>query len=496
MTVLVLDGTVDLDVALAGAKARSVNRMRALGLAVPPAVALGTDSAAAVRAHDGRLTAAVSEALREGVRRLEDDTGCGLGDDDRPLLVSVRSSGAVSMPGMMDTVLNVGVTDAAARRLGPFGADVRRRFDAQFAAVAGVPATFDPWTDLVTATEAVFASWNSPRATAYRAHHGIAEAGGCAVVLQAMVFGNRGPDSGTGVLFTRDPLTGAPGPFGDWLPGGQGEDVVSGRVDPLGLAALAADLPEVHRELVSAATLLERDAGDAQDVEFTVEAGRLWLLQTRGAKRTAQAAVRIAVDLAEEGVIGRADAVAMVPADVLARAAAPHVDPDARRGATVLASGVPACPGVATGRVVTTCDEATDLGDAGVPVVLARPTTDPADVTGMMAAVAVVTEIGGTTSHAAVVSRELGTPCVVGCGMGTLDGLAGRVVTVDGAGGEVLDGVLPVAADRDLGVAAARLRAWASGSHGTGQDPSPSGRPADAPVSRLGHAGNTAGRTR
>lgn len=456
----------DLDQALVGGKARSLNRMRALGLPVPAAFVLSTDDGAAVAANGGRLTEATLSGLREGIGRLEGATGRRLGDPANPLVVSVRSGAAISMPGMMDTVLNLGAVSGGRGRTTPsFTAEVRRRFDEQFERVVGAPSTGDPWADLTLAAEAVFASWNSQRAKAYREHHGIDEAGATSVTVQAMVFGNFDDDSGTGVVFSRDPLTGDPEPHGEWLPRGQGEDLVSGRFDAQDLDSLREQLPVVHAELLRAVAAIESDARDAQDVEFTVEAGRLWLLQTRAATRSPQAAVRIAVALAEEGVATRDDAVAMVTDAQLAAATAPHVDPVARRGATPLATGLPACPGVAHGVVAATCAAAEDLAERGIDVVLARPTTDPGDIAGMVVAAAIVTEIGGSTSHAAVVSRELGTPCVVGCGPGTLGALAGRTVTVDGATGEVFDGVLPLAdSDGPEHEAVATLRRWATSS--------------------------------
>jgi pyruvate,orthophosphate dikinase len=442
--------------------------MLSLGMPVPPAFVLSTQYCPSVNESGGKLTDDALGSLRDGLHRLERDTRRRLGDAQRPLLVSVRSGGAVSMPGMMDTVLNLGITDAVENRLAEltgdpaFAADTHRRFAEQFERVVGTPATGDPWKDLVLAAEAVFASWDSSRAKSYRTHHGIGHDGGTAVTVQAMVFGNYNEASGTGVLFTRNPLTGEPDPYGEWLPRGQGEDVVSGRFDALHLTELARHLPEVHDQLLTAATTLEQYGRDAQDIEFTVEAGKLWLLQTRAAKRSPQAAVRIAVRLAEEGVIDRADAVAMVTPSQLTAATAPHVDPFAKRDATILATGLPACPGVATGKVVDTCEEAEELSDDGVDVVLARPTTDPDDVSGMVVAVAVITEIGGSTSHAAVVSRELGRPCVVGCGQGTLTNLVGRTVTVDGTSGEIFDGVLPLADSHSAEHEAAQaLRQWA-----------------------------------
>jgi pyruvate,orthophosphate dikinase len=329
--------------------------------------------------------------------------------------------------------------------------------------VVGTEATGVPWDDLILAAEAVFASWNSPRARSYRAHHDISHEGGTAVTVQAMVFGNYDENSGTGVLFSRNPLTGDPAPYGEWLPGGQGEDVVSGRFDALHLEELEKLLPEVHAQLMAASEALERHGRDAQDIEFTVENGRLWLLQTRAAKRSPQAAVRIAVTLAQEGIITRQEAVALATDAQIAAATAPHVDPVARRDATLVASGLPACPGVASGRVVSDCEAAEKLSDEGIPVILARPTTDPDDVAGMVVSEAIITEIGGATSHAAVVSRELGTPCIVGCGQGVLDSLIGKTVTVDGTNGEIFEGILPLAdvygKEHD---AVVQLRDWAT----------------------------------
>ncbi|MPV88519.1 pyruvate, phosphate dikinase, partial [Georgenia ruanii] len=441
-----------------------------MGLPVPPAFVLTTDFCTTVLANGGDLTETVLAALRVGVRRLEEETSrkLGGGDSKRPLLVSVRSGGARSMPGMMDTVLNLGINDeievvlAQATGDAAFAADTHRRYREQFLRVVGHEATGDPWTDLVTATAAVFRSWTSPRAISYRQHHGLPENGGTAVTVQAMVFGNLDENSGTGVLFTRNPITGEPECFGEWLPRGQGEDVVSGRFDAQPLDTLKDQLPQVYDELMRAAEVLEHWGKDAQDIEFTVERGKLWLLQTRAAKRSPQAAVRIAVTLHERGVINKEEAIALVSDAQLDAVLQPHIDPLARASATVLATGLPACPGVAGGRVVTSCEEAEDLAEQGIDVILARPTTDPDDVAGMVVAAAIVTEIGGATSHAAVVSRELGTPCVVGCGQGTLTGLAGRIVTVDGATGEVFDGQLPVVSGKtDEHQAAKTLAEWA-----------------------------------
>jgi pyruvate, orthophosphate dikinase len=285
----------------------------------------------------------------------------------------------------------------------------------------------------------VFGSWSSRRAKAYRKHWGIAEDGGTAVIVQAMVFGNLGEESGTGVLFSRNPLSGDPEPYGEWLPRGQGEDVVSGTHDPLPLSALAETMPAANERLLTAAKQLEREHGDIQDVEFTVERGELWLLQTRAAKRSPQAAVRAAVDLVEEGAIDRAEALQRVTPEQLATVLAPRVSEAAAAAAEVVAKGIAACPGVAAGVAVDDSDAACEAeGD----VVLTRPTTSPEDVSGMIAARAVVTERGGSTSHAAVVTRALGRPSVVGVGEGMTAPLIGAELTVDGSAGVVYRGIL------------------------------------------------------
>jgi pyruvate, orthophosphate dikinase len=464
---LLLDGRRELDRNLVGGKAWSVNRLRSLGLPVPPAFTLTTDVCREVLVA-GALPASVVAALDDGIAALQAELGRGFGATSRPLLVSVRSGAARSMPGMMDTVLNVGTTTSTLAALSAefspaFAADVHTRFAAQFEKVVGAVAPDDARGQLQAAAEAVFRSWNSPRAIAYRKHHRLADGGGTAVTVQAMVFGNRGATSGTGVLFTRNPHTGGAAPFGEWLPNAQGEDVVSGRVDPRPLQALADELPAVHAELMAAAQLLERELRDVQDIEFTIDDGRLWLLQTRAAKRSPIAVARLAVVLETGGVIDRAEALARLTPATVAALREPTVDPVAAAEARVLASGEPASPGVATGVVVLSSEDAEDRADNGESVVLARPTTDPDDIHGMAAAVAVVTELGGATSHAAVVSRELGRVCVVGCGVGTLTALAGQVVTVDGTSGLIYVGavptVAPTAQDADLDVIAGWLAA-------------------------------------
>ncbi|HEY3713352.1 MAG TPA: pyruvate, phosphate dikinase [Jatrophihabitantaceae bacterium] len=457
-----LDGTVELDRAEVGGKAWSVNHLRRLGLPVPPAFTLPTALGPATIAA-GALPETALTAIDDGMRWLESELGRGFGAADRPLLVSVRSGAAQSMPGMMDTVLNIGMTEDTRKALAgergeAFAADVQRRFAELYARVIGAAPPPDARAQLIAAVEAVFRSWESPRAVAYRRHHGLADDGGTAVTVQAMVFGNGAERSGTGVLFTRNPLDGSPAPFGEWLAGGQGEDVVSGRADPASLDELAQAMPAVHEQLLTAARALEHDARDVQDIEFTVEDGTLWLLQTRAAKRSPEAAVRIAVALHREGLLSRAEALTRFSDQDVTTLTRPRVD---ATGATVLATGEPASPGIASGVVVTSPFEAEDRADEGV--VLATATTDPDDIRGMIAATAVITELGGATSHAAVVSRELGRTCVVGCGTGTVTGLAGRLVTVDGGTGRIYTGALPVVAptaadDPDL----AEIARWRS----------------------------------
>ncbi|HEX4760181.1 MAG TPA: pyruvate, phosphate dikinase [Thermoleophilaceae bacterium] len=470
--VLLLDGTNTYARELVGGKGASIARMRSLGLAVPPAFVLPIEECRRYHAAGEQIDEACWQAVLDGIAVIEREAGRRFGDPASPLLVSVRSAAAVSMPGMMDTILNLGITDEVEQGLAKlsgdaaFARETHVRFVHEFgsmvlgaqldppgddataeevrAAVAedvGEEVPTNPHDQLRAAIRAVFASWSSRRAVAYRRHWGIPEeGGGTAVIVQAMVFGNLGERSGTGVLFTRDPLSGAPEPYGEWLAGGQGEDVVSGTHDPSPLSALRDELPEIHRELLDAGRLLEQEHGDVQDVEFTVENGRLYLLQARSAKRSPLAAVRTAVDLASEGRIDHATALQRITPQQLASVLAPRLDDAVTAGAEVLARGTPACPGVAAGTAVASSDEAEGAeGDT----VLARPTTSPEDVPGMIAARAVVTERGGSTSHAAVVTRALGRPSVVGVGEGQTAAWAGREVTVDGSAGVVYSGVLP-----------------------------------------------------
>ncbi len=489
--VVPLDGSVALGKDLLGGKAWGIVRMHRLGLRVPPAFTLPVSECRRYHEAGSELEEQTWQAVLSGLRWLEHKTSRRLGDPAAPLLVSVRSGAPVSMPGMMDTVLNLGMTDEVERALAglagdaAFARNTHTRFCAQFGKVVlgadieasppgadadrvraeivadtGREVPREPLDQLRAAIRAVFASWRSRRAVSYRRHWGLSDEGGTAVTVQAMVFGNLGEASGTGVFFTRDPLTGAPEPYGEWLPGGQGEDVVSGTHAVQTLADLAAQLPDVHAELLEAGRVLERENGDVQDIEFTVEQGRLYLLQTRSAKRSPAAAVRTAVDFAEAGLIDHRTALARVTPEQVASVLQPRLAPGAENG-EVLARGEPACPGVALGVVVGDSEAANAAAD-GRDVVLVRPTTSPEDIAGMIAARAVVTELGGSTSHAAVVTRALGRPCVVGVGTGTTQGWDGREITVDGTRGVVYAGRLPtesVRAEDDLTLS--RLLDWA-----------------------------------
>jgi len=502
---LVVPGQADTEPSrdLVGGKAWSLWRMRSLGLRVPPAFVITTKACAAYFAN-GALPDGLAEELAVGIGLLEAELDRSFGAGPRPLLVSVRSGAAVSMPGMMDTILDLGCNDEVERALAAesgdaaFAAEVHRRFAAFYGrlvlgstenledhpdtatvraaitADTGRDIPTDPGQQLRAAVGAVFGSSRSRRALAYRRHYGIPEDLGTAVTVQAMVFGNLDDDSGTGVLFTRSPVDGARVPYGEYLPRGQGEDVVSGRVTPKPIELLAQRAPAVHAELMTAAERLDRHGRDAQDIEFTVQHGQLYLLQSRPAKRTARAAVRIALALVDEGLITPAEAIRRVSADQVRTLLRPVIAPGADTGAVLAASGTAASPGVAAGVAVSTPEEAQDEPGS----VLVRATTSPDDVHGMIAAVAVVTEQGGATSHAAVVSRALDTPCVTGCGPGTVDALTGQLITVDGASGRIYAGQLPTTAvdetrDEDL----RRLTAWAQ----AGSPVTVAGSAADAP---------------
>ncbi len=478
-----------------GGKGASVAEMTSLGLPVPPGLTLSTDVWRAFDA-EGALPASIVDALPAAVARVEAATGRRFGDPDAPLLLSVRSGGPTSMPGMLDTVLDVGVSPAVARGLGVergdprFALDVRRRFCESFATVVlGVPrAAFDallgrraidgleapeleallvemercvaheagrsipddPWEQLRLAIEGVLRSWRSERAAKYRDAHGIDEGEGTGVTLQAMVFGNLGARSGAGVVYSRNPATGEPTLYGEWLPAAQGEDVVGGRrtPDPLTRAqvrrgmddrSLESAMPAVVEELRQICGALEARYGDVMDVEFTVEEGRLYVLQCRSAKRSPRAAVRIAASLVDEGMLERSAALRRLEPASLRQLLTPRLpDPEqlAALGRRPLARGLAASPGAASGRVVL--DVAAAEAARGEDLVLVRAETSAEDVEAMRHATGILTAAGGLTCHAAVVARAMGKPCVAGATSLHVDYVGRRVLSRDG-GGRVLE---------------------------------------------------------
>ncbi|MBB4370905.1 pyruvate,orthophosphate dikinase [Bradyrhizobium sp. cir1] len=480
-----------------GAKAANLARMAALGLPVPPAFVLPVELCADIIAGHAHAERHLRDGLQEGIAFLESATGKRFGDRRLPLLVSVRSGAARSMPGMLDTVLNVGCTSDAVHGLiratgrPRLAWDCRRRFlesfgetvlgldAAAFAAriselvtaegadsdreldsealerLAGdeqvlVEDRADDWLEdavaqLEAASRAVYQSWTSDRARTYRKLQQLEALQGTAVTVQAMVFGNGGLASGAGVAFSRDPSTGAPRPMIDLVLDAQGEDVVSGRRTPDAEDAIARALPRTEVELGDILKRLEREFGDVQDVEFTVEDGRLWILQTRSAKRTPRAAVRIAIDLVHEGLITTDEALIRIAEIDLASLTATSLVAPGKPATT----GIGASGGIGIGRAAFDSESAGRLSAAGEPVILLRPDTSTADVAGFAVAAGIVTAVGARTSHAALVARQMGKPCVVGCRQLKIDPvtrqaqLAGAVlredewVTIDGDTGEL-----------------------------------------------------------
>ncbi|MGJ5179960.1 PEP/pyruvate-binding domain-containing protein [Bradyrhizobium oligotrophicum] len=503
-----------------GAKAANLARMAALGLPVPPAFVLPVELCADIIAHRADAEQRLRDGLRGGIRFLEQATGKVFGDHRRPLLVSVRSGAARSTPGMLDTVLNVGCTSGAVRGLirstgrPRLAFDCRRRFIESFsetvlgfdaAALAAqrdalaasegvandreldseaiarlaadeqalVEVGHDDWLEdaeaqLTAAACAVYQSWSSERAQTYRRLQNLEHLRGTAVTVQAMVFGNGGLASGAGVAFSRDPSTGAPHPMIDLVLDAQGEDVVSGRRTPDSAETIARALPGLAHELGAVLRQLETEFADVQDIEFTVEERRLWILQTRAAKRTPRAALRIAVDLVREGLIS--------PQQALERLA--DIDLDRLVETSLVGAGAPAVTGIAAsggiaaGRAAFDSDSAKRLAASGEPVILMRPDTSTADVAGFAVASGIVTSVGARTAHAALVARQLGKPCVVGCdGLAIASGSAmlgatpigsGDWVTIDGDGGHVYPGRLEIVTARP-DAELAEVRAWRSG---------------------------------
>jgi pyruvate,orthophosphate dikinase len=518
------DGTAEggrEDKAILGSKGANLGEMMRIGVPVPPFFTISTE-ACRYYLRESVYPNGLEAQVRESLIRLEAATGKRFGSTQDPLLVSVRSGAAVSMPGMMETILNLGLNEQTVENLAKasnnrrFAFDSYRRFVQMYADVVqgvaahefehlldamkykrrvqqdtelsaedleelvqqfkalvrertGEPFPEDPEVQLWGAIEAVFRSWNVERAIAYRRVHGIPDYLGTAVNVVAMVYGNLGDDSGTGVAFTRNPSTGEREFFGEFLLNAQGEDVVAGIRTPVPIAGMADLLPNAWRQLLEVQDRLERHFTDMQDLEFTVERGRLYLLQTRTGKRTAAAAVRVAVDMVSEGLIEEAEAVLRIDPRQLDQLLHPRIDPDAK--AVLLARGLPASPGAASGHVVFDPDEAVAMAGRGEPAILLRRETSPDDFHGMVAARAVVTARGGMTSHAAVVARGMGKTCVVGAHDLHLDGTRGICVdghelntgdwiTVDGTGGAIYLGKVPTV-DPEPSDEFRRLMSWA-----------------------------------
>jgi pyruvate,orthophosphate dikinase len=491
-----------------GAKAANLERMASLAIPVPPGFVLPVSLCGAMVAGDPKAKDMLEDGLAEGIAFLEDATSTRFGDRRHPLLVSVRSGAARSMPGMLDTVLNVGCTPAAVRGLvrstgNPrFAWDCRRRFlesygnvvlgiDAalfagrlaellaaegasredqldgealerlsdtyrELVTAAGEAIQDDPVAQLKDAAQAVYRSWTSDRACTYRRLEHLEHLQGTAVTIQAMVFGNRGLSSGAGVAFSRDPSTGAGQPMIEVMFEAQGEDVVSGRRTPENEDAIARLFPAVARELRATLARLEREFSDVQDVEFTIEQGKLWILQARSAKRTPLAALRFAIDFVRESMIS--------PAEALKRLHDVDLDALTRKRLVdahdTLDQGIGASAGVAAGRAAFDSKSAERLAADGNPVVLIRPDTSTADVAGFATSVGIVTAVGGRTSHAALVARQMGKPCVVGCPNLNVDAESGKArfgdmevregdwISIDGEAGTIYLGQYDVAFDR------------------------------------------------
>jgi pyruvate,orthophosphate dikinase len=520
---------------LLGGKGANLAEMSSLGLPVPPGFTVTTEACVHYYANAQQYPAELKGQVETGLATVEKLTGKTFGDAANPLLVSVRSGARASMPGMMDTVLNLGLNDETVEGLAKLAGDRRFAFDsyrrfiqmysnvvldldhhmfeeildehkdrldvsvdtalaaedweavvADYKAVVarelGQPFPQDPHAQLWGAMGAVFASWMNDRAKFYRRMHDIPESWGTAVNIQSMVFGNMGETSATGVAFTRNPSTGENRLYGEFLINAQGEDVVAGIRTPQALTKIAREemgdrqpsmeeaMPEVFGQFRDVVGKLETHYRDMQDIEFTVERGRLYMLQTRNGKRTAKAALKIAVDMATDRVISKEEAVMRVEPASLDQLLHPTIDPKAERN--VIAAGLPASPGAATGKVVFTAEEAERLGGAGEAVILVREETSPEDIRGMDAARGIVTARGGMTSHAAVVARGMGRPCVSGAGEIHIDAKAGEfyargktvkaydIVTIDGSTGEVLAGAAQMV-EPELSGDFAILMTWA-----------------------------------
>ena len=491
---------------LLGGKGANLAEMTNIGLPVPPGFTIPATTCAEYYRNGGKLPREMPEVIKLNMARLEKETGKSFGSDDNPLLVSVRSGAAVSMPGMLDTVLNLGLTrksliglarqtdnrrfalDAYRRLLSMFGTVVmgveHERFEAAFSRIkkqfnavedadlgekglekltavyeevyqkhSGERFPQNPHKQVEKAVDAVFRSWNAPRARAYRKIRDVRGLIGTSVSIQSMVFGNMGSDSGTGVAFTRDPATGENEVYGEFLINAQGEDVVAGIRTPQSLAEMEKWRPEIYAQLRKVKRILEAHYKDMQDIEFTIEKGKLFMLQTRVGHRAGAAAIKIAVDLVKEKRISQRTALLRVPANDLNQVLLPSFDRKARR--TVLTTGLPASPGAASGHPVFTADEAVRQAEEGRAVILVRRETSPEDIHGMHAAEAILTSTGGSTSHAAVVARGWGKCCVTGAGELIIDSkrktivVGGRKITsedilsIDGGNGDIMLGDVP-----------------------------------------------------
>ena len=497
----------DLGRELLGGKGAGLAEMTTLGIPVPAGFTVTTQACVEYMQAGQELPAGLGDEIEQHLARLEETTGKRLGDRGDPLLVSVRSGAAVSMPGMMDTILNLGLNDEAVEGLAAttgnarFAYDAYRRLLQMYGEVVdgvsaqdfegaltalkdtgGVRQDVDlsaddlrelvgrfkeiyrdgtgrdfpqePREQLERAIRAVFDSWETPRAQVYRRANDIPDDLGTAVNIVQMVFGNKGDQSGTGVCFTRDPSTGEPGLWGEFLTNAQGEDVVAGIRTPEPLARMKDALPEAFSELTETTRRLEEHYREMQDIEFTVEEGSLYILQTRAGKRTAPAALRIAVAMVDEDLISREEAVTRIEAAQLDQLLHPMIDPAADY--EVVAKGLNASPGAATGKIVLDADDAEARGRSGEDVILVRWETTPDDIHGIMQARGVLTAQGGMTSHAAVVARGMGKPCVAGCEGLAIDQAGKRIkvggqelregdlLTINGGTGEVIIGEVPL----------------------------------------------------
>ena len=510
---------------LLGGKGANLAEMTNIGLPVPQGFTITTEACTQYYEDGRQINDEIMAEIMEYIEKMEKITGKKFGDHENPLLVSVRSGARASMPGMMDTILNLGlnedVVDVIAkksnnprwawdcyRRFIQMYSDVvmevgkkyfeqlidamkeqkgvtqdveldaadlkelAMQFKAEYKAKIGEDFPSDPKEQLVGAIKAVFRSWDNPRANVYRRDNDIPYSWGTAVNVQSMAFGNMGDDCGTGVAFTRDPATGAKKLMGEFLTNAQGEDVVAGVRTPMPIAEMAEKFPEAYDEFVKVCNILEDHYRDMQDMEFTVEHGKLYMLQCRNGKRTAPAALKIACDLVDEGMISEQQAVAMIDPRNLDTLLHPQFDPKALKSTEPVGKALPASPGAACGKIVFTAEDAKAWAERGEKVVLVRLETSPEDIEGMKAAQGILTVRGGMTSHAAVVARGMGKCCVSGCGAINMDEankqftLAGKTyhegewLSLDGSTGNIYDGAMPTV-DASVGGDFGRIMAWA-----------------------------------